>query len=144
MIGVERNTTQGFAKGRIIMAGLSQWQEQHADIQFQNENLILKVDSKVQGIVPDLICCLDTQSESCHPDLQWCRAFDGVMLPTSGKGKSLIRIGKHLCGTWTALPHTCGLPSQMLADSCLNACIVQQPQRYCTSIIAMYCEHGFI
>ncbi len=53
------------------MAGLSLWQEQQADIQFQNENLILKVDGEVQGVVPDLICCLDTQNESCHPDLQW-------------------------------------------------------------------------
>lgn len=69
VIGVERNTTEGFAKGQI-MAGLSHWLEQQ-DIQFQIENEILKADSKVQGIGPDLICCLDTQSESCHPDLQW-------------------------------------------------------------------------
>jgi len=62
VVGVERNTTEGFAKGQIIMAGLSQWQEQQAEIQFQNENLTLKADGEVQGIVPDLMCCLDTQS----------------------------------------------------------------------------------
>lgn len=54
------------------MGGLSLWQEQQADIQFQNELLILKADGGVvQGIVLDLICRLDTQSESCHPHLQW-------------------------------------------------------------------------
>ncbi len=47
-----------------------------------------EVDGKVQGSVLDLIGCLDTQSESCHPHLQWYRAFGGVMLPAFGRAHS--------------------------------------------------------
>lgn len=60
---IERNTTQGFAKGRMTIAGLDEWHDQCGDIQFQNENLILKVNGNLKTSVPDLICCLDTQSE---------------------------------------------------------------------------------
>lgn len=59
----ERSTTDGFAKGVLRLAGLDQWCDQQADIQFQNENLLLRIDGKVVAIVPDLICCLDTHSK---------------------------------------------------------------------------------
>ena len=67
-----------------------------------------EVDGKVQGSVLDLIGCLDTQSESCHPHLQLYRAFGGVMLPAFGRGKSSFKTGNQFCSTWTALPHAYG------------------------------------
>ncbi|KAL0030016.1 hypothetical protein WJX79_001071 [Trebouxia sp. C0005] len=64
------------------MAGLSHWLEQQ-DIQFQIENEILKADSKVQGIGPDLICCLDTQNERPEEEDE---GFRGA--PAGGYNKS--------------------------------------------------------
>ena len=60
---LQRSTTEGFAQGRMELIGLGSWKDQEADIQFQNENLVLKVAGKVRAMVPDLICCLDTQSK---------------------------------------------------------------------------------
>ena len=63
IIDLQRSTTEGFARGRVELTGLGSWKDQEADIQFQNENLVLKIAGKVRAMVPDLICCLDTQSK---------------------------------------------------------------------------------
>ena len=59
---LERSTAEGFAKGSITLTGLGGWQDQQAHVQFQNENLLLEMEGQPRAIVPDLICCLDTQS----------------------------------------------------------------------------------
>lgn len=61
---LERSTTDGFAKGCITLSGLGSWQDQQACVQFQNENLLLELKGRLRAIAPDLICCLDTQSEA--------------------------------------------------------------------------------
>lgn len=45
------------------LSGMNNWADHQAEIQFQNEHLVLRVDGVVKAIVPDLICCLDTHSE---------------------------------------------------------------------------------
>lgn len=64
---VQRTTTDGFAKGVLRLSGMDNWTDYQAEIQFQNENLVLRVDGAVKAVVPDLICCLDTHSEWLFP-----------------------------------------------------------------------------
>jgi len=64
LVDVWRETTQGFARGRAIIAGTGT----HADkleIVFQNENLVARANGQLKAIVPDLICVLD--SETAEP-----------------------------------------------------------------------------
>ena len=59
-----RETTQGFAKGRVRIAGLGDWAGD-MEIDIQNENLVARQDGVIKAIVPDLICILD--SETAEP-----------------------------------------------------------------------------
>ncbi len=59
-----RETTQGFAKGRVRIAGLEGWTGA-MEIDIQNENLVARHDGEIMAIVPDLICILD--SETAEP-----------------------------------------------------------------------------
>jgi len=51
--------TKGFSLGRITIQGIDEFRGHTATIDFQNEWLTLKVDSKVKCMPPDLICILD-------------------------------------------------------------------------------------
>jgi len=52
---VERRTTTGFARGSVTMRGTGSYgSEMHVD--FQNENLVARVDDHAVAMVPDLIC----------------------------------------------------------------------------------------
>ena len=59
-----RETTQGFAKGRVRIEGLEDWTGA-MEIDIQNENLVARHDGEIKAIVPDLICVLD--SETAEP-----------------------------------------------------------------------------
>ena len=58
---VDRRTTAGFARGRMILDGLGEYSDGQVSIEFQNENLIAQVDGDVVCTVPDLICVVDTE-----------------------------------------------------------------------------------
>ncbi|MBN9157523.1 DUF917 domain-containing protein [Microbacterium sp.] len=60
VVDVERRTTEGFAKGRAVIAPLEG--DGAFEIQFQNENLIARRDGEVVAIVPDLICVVDHET----------------------------------------------------------------------------------
>ncbi len=60
VVDVERRTTEGFAKGRAVIAPLEG--EGTFEILFQNENLIARRDGEVVAIVPDLICVVDHET----------------------------------------------------------------------------------
>lgn len=57
---VERRTVDGFAKGKAVFASFDD--QSRMDIQFQNENLVAKVDGVIRCVVPDLICVLEAES----------------------------------------------------------------------------------
>ena len=59
-----RETTQGFARGRVRIAGLEGWTGT-LEIDIQNENLVARHGGEIKAIVPDLICVLD--SETAEP-----------------------------------------------------------------------------
>jgi len=60
VVDVERRTTEGFAKGRAVIAPLEG--QGVFEIHFQNENLIARRDGEVVAIAPDLICVVDHET----------------------------------------------------------------------------------
>jgi DUF917 family protein len=60
IVDVERWTTGGFARGQVRLAGSDEYIAQELTIDFQNENLIARIDGEVVASVPDLICVLDS------------------------------------------------------------------------------------
>ncbi|KAL3159203.1 hypothetical protein ABBQ32_011184 [Trebouxia sp. C0010 RCD-2024] len=84
---IERSTTDGFARGVLRLSGLDHWCHQQADIHFQNENLLLRIDGKVSAIVPDLICCLDIYSGHSVATEELCYGLrlSVVRLPADAK-----------------------------------------------------------
>ena len=58
---VERRTTEGFAKGRAVIAPLDDSADSFT-IEFQNENLIARHNGLCVAIVPDLICVTDMET----------------------------------------------------------------------------------
>jgi DUF917 family protein len=61
VIDVERRTTEGFAKGRAVIAPLGE-EGDPLEIAFQNENLTAHRGSRLVAIVPDLICVVDHET----------------------------------------------------------------------------------
>ncbi|MFC7623029.1 DUF917 domain-containing protein [Microlunatus sp. GCM10028923] len=62
IIEVDRQTSGGFARGNLIIAGTGPDKGRMVRIEFQNENLIALEDGAVLASVPDLITVVDTQS----------------------------------------------------------------------------------
>ena len=60
IVDVERRTTGGFARGKLAIEGVETYSKRRMDIEFQNENLVARIDGEVACIVPDLICIVDT------------------------------------------------------------------------------------
>jgi DUF917 family protein len=60
VVDVERRTIEGFARGRARFLGYTD--ESEMEIQFQNENLVARVDGDVRCVVPDLICVLEADT----------------------------------------------------------------------------------
>lgn len=61
VVDVERRTTDGFAKGRAVVAANGD-ADDVLEISFQNENLVARRGGEVVAIVPDLICVVDHES----------------------------------------------------------------------------------
>jgi len=55
-------TTKGFTLGKVIMEGIDRYRGQKAELDFQNEWLILRVDGEVRCLPPDLIAILDSET----------------------------------------------------------------------------------
>ena len=58
---LERRTTGGFARGRVTIEGVGERRGSQMTIDFQNENLVARVDGEVTCMVPDLICVVDSE-----------------------------------------------------------------------------------
>ncbi|MCT1396043.1 DUF917 domain-containing protein [Microbacterium sp. p3-SID338] len=61
VVDVERRTTEGFAKGRAVIAPLGA-EDDTFEIAFQNENLTARRGGQLVAIVPDLICVVDHET----------------------------------------------------------------------------------
>ncbi len=60
VVDLDRRTTGGFARGTLAIDGLDYFAGQKMVIDFQNENLIARVDGEIVCTVPDLICAVAT------------------------------------------------------------------------------------
>ena len=57
-----RSTTDGFARGHVLIEGSEQFKNNTLKIEFQNENLIAYINNKIVCMVPDLICIIDSET----------------------------------------------------------------------------------
>lgn len=62
IIEVQRWVDKGFSRGSMTIEGINDFSGKNMKIDFQNENLIAKVDGEVVATVPDLITVLDSES----------------------------------------------------------------------------------
>ncbi|MXY46179.1 MAG: DUF917 domain-containing protein [Chloroflexi bacterium] len=60
VVDIERRTTAGFARGSVTIDGLDDFADGQMVIDFQNENLIARLNGEIACIVPDLICAVAT------------------------------------------------------------------------------------
>jgi len=60
VVDVERRATRGFAKGRLVVEGLDDDAGRRVEIDFQNENLVIREGKEVPVTVPDLITLVTT------------------------------------------------------------------------------------
>ncbi len=61
IVDVERRTTGGFARGRVAIEGTGEDADSRLVVEFQNENLIARLDGRVVCSVPDLVCVVDAE-----------------------------------------------------------------------------------
>ena len=62
VVDVDRRTTAGFARGTLTIDGINSWNGRQMIIDFQNENLVARVDGEIVCTVPDLICSVTTDT----------------------------------------------------------------------------------
>lgn len=59
---VLREVKGGFNFGKVEILGIGEYKGNDATVEFQNENLIAKVNGKVKAVTPDLICIVDAET----------------------------------------------------------------------------------
>lgn len=59
---IERQSTDGFVRGKALVAGLGEYEGKELKVDFQNENLFATVDGQAIAMVPDLITFLDQET----------------------------------------------------------------------------------
>lgn len=62
IVDVARWTTEGFARGRLEIEGVEPHAGTTLRIEFQNENLIARINGEAIATVPDLICIVDSET----------------------------------------------------------------------------------
>ncbi|MEM3186111.1 MAG: DUF917 domain-containing protein [Conexivisphaerales archaeon] len=62
IVDVNRRIEKGFARGTVSFQGLDSYQQRQMQIDFQNENLVARVDNHYLATVPDLIVILDIET----------------------------------------------------------------------------------
>jgi DUF917 family protein len=62
IVDVQRRTEKGFARGEAVIEGVDEYASQKLELNFQNENLVAKLDGEIIVSVPDLISVLDTET----------------------------------------------------------------------------------
>jgi uncharacterized protein len=60
IVDVQRRTQQGFARGQFSVGGSEDFVGSILRVEFQNENLVARLDEELIAMVPDLICTVTT------------------------------------------------------------------------------------
>ena len=61
VVDVERRATRGFARGRLVVEGIGVDAGRRIEVEFQNENLLIREDGEPSVTVPDLITLITTE-----------------------------------------------------------------------------------
>jgi len=85
---VRRETNGAFNLGTIELEGIENYTGKKAQVEFQNENLLCRVDGKIVATVPDLVCIVD------------CENFNAVTTETLKYGKRIYVIGLPCYHLW--------------------------------------------
>lgn len=118
-----RRTTGGFARGALSMEGSGAWAGRTLRIEFQNENLLAYEGpgERLLATVPDLICCVEAESEQQLSDSrvaarrgaaaglaqQRAQPPAGVKVQHAACGQRInIILGSH---TGWLIPYACGV-----------------------------------
>ena len=59
---VQREVKGGFNFGKVALEGIADDKGKQATVEFQNENLMARVEGKIRATTPDLICLVDTDT----------------------------------------------------------------------------------
>jgi len=62
VVDVDRATRAGFVRGRLTLEGLDEDAGSRAEVDFQNENLVVRAEGEVLAAVPDLISLVEAES----------------------------------------------------------------------------------
>jgi len=62
VVDVHRTTSAGFVRGQVSLAGLDEDSGRSGEVEFQNENLIVRSNGAVLAAVPDLISLIEAES----------------------------------------------------------------------------------
>ena len=62
VVDLLRETTRGWAIGRVIFEGIGESTGEQLEVRFQNEFLVAQQGERMLGMVPDLICILDQEN----------------------------------------------------------------------------------
>jgi DUF917 family protein len=66
IIDLRRETTKGFSMGHCVLGAMDGSNDQ-AEVMFQNEHLIVRINGVMQAVVPDLICIVDRETAEPIP-----------------------------------------------------------------------------
>ncbi len=66
IVDLQRETTRGFSMGHCVLRALD-GSGNEAEVMFQNENLILKINARMRAVVPDLVCMVDRDNAEPIP-----------------------------------------------------------------------------
>lgn len=93
IVDLERGISDGFSVGSCRMSALDGGSNM-AEVVFQNENLVLRVDGEMRAIVPDLICIVDRETAEPipTPDLKYGQRVKviGVSAPPKMRTKAAL------------------------------------------------------
>lgn len=90
IIDIRHTTKGGFNFGTVTLSGLDDDQGKNGTVEFQNENIILKVDGAVLATAPDLITLVDTDTLTpiTNEDLHYGKRVHVLGLPCNAKWRT--------------------------------------------------------
>ena len=90
-------TKDGFTLGQVCLSGTTTYKDQELVIDVKNENMLARLNANIFATIPDLICCIDSESGEpiTNPNYSDGMAVTVIILPapkefTTTKGLSVF------------------------------------------------------
>ncbi|MGE0500798.1 MAG: DUF917 domain-containing protein [Rhizobiaceae bacterium] len=103
VVDVDRRTTGGFLRGKVVLDGLDGDLGRRMEIEFQNEFVLATLDGEPVAMAPDLICVLETETGDAIGTemLRYGQRISVIALPPSAlltSPAALTRVGPRAFG----------------------------------------------